>query len=76
MNQHKQFSTEEKAHIISFYLENEGKNTYIGLEFRIGHSTISTIRRNRNTIKRKFENYKLKTKHSVVAVSLKNFKMQ
>jgi len=65
MSQYKQFSAEEKAQIV-FYLENKRENIYIGLEFGVGHSTISTIRRNLNIIKREFENYKLKTKNSLV----------
>lgn len=54
MNKRKNFSVEEKAHII-FRLENNEKNSNIATEFGVSHSTISTIWKNRDKIKREFE---------------------
>lgn len=54
MNKRKNFSVEEKAYII-FRLENNEKNNDIATEFGVSHSTISTIWKNRDKIKREFE---------------------
>lgn len=54
MNKRKHFSVEEKAHII-FRLENNEKNSNIANEFGVSHSTISTIWKSRDKIKREFE---------------------
>ena len=54
MNKRKHFSVEEKEHII-FRLENNEKNSNIANEFGVSHSTISTIWKSRDKIKREFE---------------------